>query len=65
MSVIDIPIIVEAADTEIPLAVDSEYHVYPEYTGPFELVPDTRYHILRVGGKVCTQDIIVHPIPYR
>ena len=59
---IDIPISVDMLDVEIPLTIDSEYHVYPVYDGPIELVPDREYHILRVGGKMCPQDIIIHPI---
>lgn len=61
----DVPvdISINADDNSAQLGLSTQYHVYPQYDGPTVIVPTQSYQIIRISGKVSTQDIIVNPIP--
>ena len=61
MSNIDIPLEVFADPVDLDLAIDAEYNTPPEYTGPFEFVPESGFQVVRVGGKFVPRDIIIYP----
>lgn len=58
---IDIPLEVSADLVDLDLAIDAEYNTPPEYSGPFEFVPESGFQVIRVGGKFVPRDIIIYP----
>ena len=38
---------------------------YGPYTGGYEVTPSGETQTLETNGKLLTQDIIIHPIPYQ
>lgn len=38
---------------------------YGSYTGDYEVTPSGEIQTLETKGKLLTQDIIIHPIPYQ
>lgn len=61
MPAIDIPLEVFADPVDLDLAIDAEYNTPPEYSGPFEFVPESGFQVVRVGGKFVPRDIIIYP----
>lgn len=60
---IELQISVEPMSVELHMDISAEYHTYPEYNGPFMVIPDKGYHILRTAGTVVPSDIVIYPIP--
>lgn len=58
---IRIAVTTEVPDVEIEVDVEGRY--YPEYAGPYSVVPGAIAQILRTGGMVATEDIIIGAIP--
>lgn len=61
MPTIDIPLEVFADPVDLDLAIDAEYNTPPEYSGPFEFIPELGFQVVRVGGKFVPRDIIIYP----
>ena len=60
---ITIPMTVSTMDISVPMELGTEYHVFPEYNGPTEVVPNNNYQLLETANKVVREQILVHPIP--
>lgn len=48
----------------VSFAIDTEIQgSYPDYTGPLEVIPNTRTQILPTAGTGLLENIIIDPIP--